>query len=116
MSGKVVLLVDRVGSGLGNQDPTIVRALAPIIQEHYPQLLGKVYVAPVNTVLWVIWSIVRVVLDEDIKSVSLVPLAHLHSAAPLTLLSQRWLRVLARITRPLGALMRLYPRTCMGSH
>ena len=104
MAGKVVLLVDRVGSGLGNQDPTIVRALAPIIQEHYPQLLGKVYVAPVNTVLWVIWSVVRVVLDQDIKSVSLIPLAHLHSAVPLTLLSQLWLTRPSAYHTPSGCL------------
>jgi len=66
---QVVILVDRVGSGLSNQDPTVLRELVPVIQNHYPQLVGRVCIAPVNKVLWIIWRIVSLILDEEIKEV-----------------------------------------------
>ncbi|EKX44628.1 hypothetical protein GUITHDRAFT_163507 [Guillardia theta CCMP2712] len=68
-SKQVVILVDRVGSGLSNQDPTVLRELVPVIQNHYPQLIGRVFIAPVNKVLWIIWRIVSLILDEEIQQV-----------------------------------------------
>lgn len=65
---QVAILVDRVGSGRKNQDPTVLRALSPIIADHYPLLIGRVYIAPVNTVLFIIWRLVSLILDEETKS------------------------------------------------
>jgi len=65
---QVAILVDRVGSGRKNQDPTVLRALSPIIADHFPLLIGRVYIAPVNTVLFIIWRLVSLILDEETKS------------------------------------------------
>jgi hypothetical protein len=65
---QVLVLVDRVGSGLSNQDPTVLRELAPIIMNHYPDTIGKVLIAPVNTVLFVIWGLVSMILDDTTRS------------------------------------------------
>uniref|UniRef100_A0A7S0UCZ2 CRAL-TRIO domain-containing protein n=2 Tax=Hemiselmis andersenii TaxID=464988 RepID=A0A7S0UCZ2_HEMAN len=65
---QVLVLVDRVGSGLSNQDPTVLRALAPVIVDHYPDTIGRVLIAPVNNVLYVIWGLVSLILDPTTKS------------------------------------------------
>jgi len=66
---QVVVLVDRVGSGLKNQDPTVLRAIAPLIANHFPQLIGRVDVAPVSPVLFIIWRIICLILDPAIVQV-----------------------------------------------
>lgn len=50
------------------QDPTVLRALAPVILDHYPDTIGRVIIAPVNTVLYVIWGLVSLILDDTTKS------------------------------------------------
>ena len=55
-----IVVVDRIGSGLKNQDPALLRVLLPVIVEHYPEYVGSVYVAPISLVFNVIWKIIQV--------------------------------------------------------
>lgn len=48
---EVCILVDRVGSGKKNQDIGLLRELLPILQTHYPQTVGAIYIAPINMVV-----------------------------------------------------------------
>merc|ERR1719326_1461302 len=43
-----IVVVDRIGSGLKNQDPALLRVLIPVILNHYPYQVGAVYVAPTS--------------------------------------------------------------------
>jgi hypothetical protein len=61
------LVVDRVGSGLGNQDPGLLRVLVPLLRRHYPGLVGALYVAPVNPVFYVVWAIASLLLDAETR-------------------------------------------------
>ena len=65
--GAVTLIVDRTGSGLRNQDPTLLRELLPALTRHFPYSLHRAYVAPVNIVFWAIWSIARVLLPPRVS-------------------------------------------------
>jgi hypothetical protein len=38
------------------------------VQDHYPDTIGAVIIAPVNTVLYVIWGLVSFILDDTTKS------------------------------------------------
>ena len=62
------VLVDRVGSGLANQDPGLLRDMLPVFQRHYPGLVGAVYIAPINLVFYVIWQIASLLIDSDLRS------------------------------------------------
>lgn len=62
---QVTLLVDRVGSGLRNQEPGLVGAVVSVLQEHYPEMLSVAHVAPVNWFLYLIWVVFRFVLDPN---------------------------------------------------
>ena len=53
--GQFSLLVDRSASGAKNQDPGLAIAVLPPLVAHYPELLGTVYVAPVNALFFVAW-------------------------------------------------------------
>ena len=64
--GSIALIVDRTGSGLRNQDPTLLRALLPPLTKHFPYALHRAYVAPVNIVFRAIWKIVRLVLPRRV--------------------------------------------------
>jgi len=57
------VIVDRVGSGLKNQDLPLLRELLPVILNHYPYTVGAVYVAPVNAAFNIIWAVLRAFLD-----------------------------------------------------
>jgi len=61
------VLVDRIGSGLKNQDPALLRELVPIILNHYPYQVGKVYIAPISPTFNVIWGILKLLLDESAR-------------------------------------------------
>ncbi len=45
------IIIDRVGSGLKNQDPALLRVLIPCFTQHYPGVIGRIVVAPVNNVV-----------------------------------------------------------------
>ena len=60
--GQFSLIVDRSSSGLRNQDVSLALSILPTIQEHYPGLLGRVFVAPVNDIFYVGWSVVKLFL------------------------------------------------------
>lgn len=60
-------IVDRIGSGAKNQDVPLLRELLPTLQKHYPQTISKIYIAPINTVFFLIWSIAQLLFDEDTR-------------------------------------------------
>ena len=64
--GCIALIIDRTGSGLRNQDPTLIRALLPPLTKHFPYALHRAYVAPVNIVFRAIWKLVRLVLPRRV--------------------------------------------------
>jgi hypothetical protein len=64
-SCQVTLLVDRVDSGLRNQEPSLVGEIVPLLQAHYPNTLSVAHVAPVNWFLFIIWTVFRLLLDNN---------------------------------------------------
>ncbi|GAB5034631.1 cral trio domain containing protein [Nannochloropsis oceanica] len=62
---QVSFLVDRQDGGLRNQDPGVVLALVPLLQAHFPDMLKKTYIAPVNGVFQFIWRIFTMVLAKE---------------------------------------------------
>ena len=63
-----IVVVDRIGSGLKNQDPALLRLLIPVILNHYPYQVGAVYVAPTSGVFNVIWAVLKQLLTEDART------------------------------------------------
>ena len=51
----IQLIVDRSASSLANQDPQLAVAVLPALTEHYPELFGAVYIAPVNRLFYAVW-------------------------------------------------------------
>jgi len=66
-SGQFNLVVDRSSSGLRNQDPTLALAVLPTVQDHYPGLLGRVFIAPINPIFYVAWNVVKIFLKPATK-------------------------------------------------
>ena len=66
-NGQFSLIVDRSSSALRNQDPKLAISVLPTLTAHYPELLGSVYVAPVNRLFYAVWAVVRVFLAEETK-------------------------------------------------
>ena len=62
--GQFSLVVDRSSSGLRNQDPRLALSLLPECLEHFPDLLGTVYIAPATSVFTAVWSVLRQFLSE----------------------------------------------------
>ena len=63
--GQVAVVIDRSRSGVRNQDPRLVADLLPCLLRHYPELLGRVYVAPINALFFGVWRVVRLFLREE---------------------------------------------------
>jgi hypothetical protein len=66
--GQFSLIVDRSSSSLRNQDPKLAISVLPTLTAHYPELLGAVYVAPVNRLFYAVWAVVRVFLAEETRA------------------------------------------------
>eukprot|EP00288_Rhodomonas_lens_P012558 CAMPEP_0177708658 /NCGR_PEP_ID=MMETSP0484_2-20121128/10394_1 /TAXON_ID=354590 /ORGANISM="Rhodomonas lens, Strain RHODO" /LENGTH=782 /DNA_ID=CAMNT_0019220237 /DNA_START=11 /DNA_END=2359 /DNA_ORIENTATION=- len=62
------VIIDRVGSGLKNQDPALLRVLIPCFTQHYPAIIGRIVVAPVNNIFFIVWSIAKILLDEGTRN------------------------------------------------
>ena len=41
------------------QDPKLAIRVLPELTDHYPELLGNVYVAPVNSIFFTVWRVVK---------------------------------------------------------
>jgi len=65
---QAAVVVDRVGSGLKNQDPALLRVLLPCFTTHFPGVIGNIYIAPVNNIFYAIWSLVSLLLDTDTRN------------------------------------------------
>jgi hypothetical protein len=65
---QAAVVVDRVGSGLKNQDPALLRVLLPCFTTHFPGVIGNIYIAPVNNSFYAIWSLVSLLLDPDTRA------------------------------------------------
>ena len=65
--GQFSLVVDRSSSGRRNQDPKLALAVLPELMEHYPELLGNVYVAPVNSLFFAVWRVIKIFLAAETK-------------------------------------------------
>lgn len=65
--GQFSLVVDRTKSGAENQDPGLALALLPELLDHYPSLLGAVYVAPVNRLFYLAWNVVKLFLAKGTR-------------------------------------------------
>jgi len=63
----ICALVDRHQSTRKNYDRALLLEVLPNFQEYYPELLGTVYIAPVNLLFWAIWSAVSAFIDEQYK-------------------------------------------------
>ena len=64
-STQITMLVDRKDGGLKNQDPFVVVALVPLLQQHFPGCLKRTFIAPVNFIFQFIWKIFAFVLAPD---------------------------------------------------
>jgi hypothetical protein len=67
ISCQAAVVVDRIGSGLKNQDPALLRVLLPCFTTHFPGVVGNIYIAPVNSVFYAIWSLVSILLDQETR-------------------------------------------------
>ena len=65
--GQFSLIVDRTKSSIRNQDPRLAIAVLPALTAHYPELLGSVYVAPINRIFWAVWRVVRLFLAPQTR-------------------------------------------------
>lgn len=54
------------------QDPALLRVLLPCFTTHFPGVVGNIYIAPVNSVFYAIWSLVSLLLDAGKLSSSFV--------------------------------------------
>ncbi|KAJ3215759.1 hypothetical protein HK099_006212 [Clydaea vesicula] len=63
LSDKVTLIVDRFDMTAKNTDDNILPQIAAVFQPHYPETLGRLFVAPKSFVLSVIWPVVKLFLD-----------------------------------------------------
>lgn len=57
------LLVDRVGAGMKNQDPSLLSSLLPVFRDAYPDILYRCYVAPSSWIFLIIWAIGKPLVD-----------------------------------------------------
>lgn len=57
-------MVDRSSSGLRNQDVKLALAVLPTVQDHYPGLLGRIIIAPINPIFYVAWNVIKVFLRQ----------------------------------------------------
>eukprot|EP00611_Tribonema_gayanum_P002844 TRINITY_DN12181_c0_g1_i3.p1 TRINITY_DN12181_c0_g1~~TRINITY_DN12181_c0_g1_i3.p1 ORF type:complete len:151 (-),score=42.94 TRINITY_DN12181_c0_g1_i3:280-732(-) len=57
------MVVDRVDSGLHNQDPELLKVMLPIFRDNYPEIIHRAYIAPSNWVFMLIWAVARVLVD-----------------------------------------------------
>ena len=62
----VSIIVDRTDAGLRNQDPALLKVLLPALTRHFPFSLHRAYVAPINTVFYLIWKVVQLLLPRRV--------------------------------------------------
>jgi len=65
---KIVLLVNRVGSGFNNFDQEFMKQFAKVGQDNYPELLCQAIVAPSNIIFQTIWVIAKLFIDPETQS------------------------------------------------
>ena len=63
-----VVLVDRVGSTGSSQDPALLRVLLPCFTAHFPGIIGKIYIAPINSVFFFIWGLASFLFDQATRN------------------------------------------------
>lgn len=61
------LLIDRVGQTLANNDVGLVRFATPRAQAHYPEIVERVVVTPINFVFFIVWRVARLLLRERVR-------------------------------------------------
>jgi len=62
------VIVDRVGSGLKNQDIPLLQEILPVILNHYPYTVGAVYIAPVNAAFNIIWAVLGGLINKEAQA------------------------------------------------
>ncbi|KAL2919173.1 hypothetical protein HK105_201448 [Polyrhizophydium stewartii] len=63
LKDKVTVIVDRHGMRTDKADVRLATTLAPVLQNHYPERLSRMYIFPTNTLFWMLWKVASLSLD-----------------------------------------------------
>jgi hypothetical protein len=66
-TGKITLVFVRSGTNQGNADPNLARAIAPILQNNFPERLDRVLVYPTGLTFNALWFAAQFVLDASTR-------------------------------------------------
>eukprot|EP00752_Nemacystus_decipiens_P002490 g2341.t1 len=58
------IIVDRIGAGIKNQDPRLLRTMLPVFRDAYPDIVYRCYVAPSSWIFRFVWVIAARLVDE----------------------------------------------------
>ncbi|KAH6590446.1 hypothetical protein BASA50_009421 [Batrachochytrium salamandrivorans] len=68
LADRITLIVDRQGMRTDKADLKIISRLVPILQNHYPDRLSRMYIFPTNTLFRVMWTMTSGYLDPATAS------------------------------------------------
>lgn len=58
------MIYDRNSAGRKNMDIKLIKNLLPVIQTHFPEMIEKIYIFPVNWVFWSMYNMVKGFLSK----------------------------------------------------
>lgn len=65
---KFVVLFNMRGFSMKNNDLPILRAFLPVLQNYYPEVVGRIIVVEYPFIVWGIWKIIRPLLDVNTQN------------------------------------------------
>ncbi len=65
---KFVVLFNFRGFAMKNSDIPIVRAFLPVLQDYYPEVVGRIILVEYPMFIWGLWKIVRPLLDQNTQN------------------------------------------------
>lgn len=61
---RLLMIYDRNSAGRKNMDIKLIKNLLPVIQTHFPEMIEKIYIFPVNWVFWSMYNMVKGFLSK----------------------------------------------------
>ncbi|KAI8929277.1 CRAL-TRIO domain-containing protein [Entophlyctis helioformis] len=61
---KVTVIIDRSGMRTDKSDIKVASTLIPILQNHFPERLSRMYIFPTNTLFWMAWKMASMYMDK----------------------------------------------------
>ncbi|KAI8849754.1 hypothetical protein BC829DRAFT_391095 [Chytridium lagenaria] len=60
---KMTVIVDRSNGNSGQADSSLIKAVVPLFQKHFPERLARMIIFPTNTWFWMFWKVAKVFID-----------------------------------------------------